>query len=683
MKPSKHSPRLDLEFSKNPHQNRLTSLFFTLMASVALLALSTISASAQTSTNYLANPGFELGTSGWTIVPPWTWNGPSYAVDNTNTWVYGSGDTIKVDVHGGTNTLKIWGYFQPYTTTPGVMQTFPASPDSQWAASGWVSTQVPDNIQTNSSGVSETAYLQVLFLDATTNYNVPLASYTSPAIDIHSPTTTWLELAVNDGSSNTNLTAPFGTAFVRLQLIFSQPDGYPGGSSYWDDVQLVSVSKPDPEITAQPVPLTRVYGQTATFSVVADGQTTLSYYWQKDGADITDPNAYGTNTATLTLSNLTTAAIGNYAVTVTDSAGSLTSDSAYLTVLDPGVLSITPPVGQTATNGGTAIFTVDAAGSSALTYQWRLNDVDLSDGGRISGATSPTLTVANLIADDAGTYSVWINYGSAIASTLLKVVSSSQLETNLLVNPGFEDGVFSEPWESGWVPFNGALLATTNDYYYLTTEPVSVYDGDYVCRTYASNPDNGLYQVNVPAVVGATYRAGGQFYVSSLDPMTGAAWTVLQVMFKNGSGGTISTFATSQIGTNFTTDAWTSLQVSNAVAGGLDLVAPAGTASITCQVYEYAQQGGGGSVYFDDLYVTQASQAPPAAVTITPWEDGGSMYLAFPTTAGVTYEVLYAGGLTSAGSWQTNTTVAGDGTVKTVSDPIGAGPRFYRVLAHY
>ena len=79
------------------------------------------------------------------------------------------------------------------------------------------------------------------------------------------------------------------------------------------------------------MPVTKVYGQTATFSVVADGATALSYKWQKDGADITDPNAYGVNTSTLTLSNVTTAMMGSYTLTVTDSAGSLTSDPAYLT----------------------------------------------------------------------------------------------------------------------------------------------------------------------------------------------------------------------------------------------------------------------------------------------------------------------------------------------------------------
>ena len=56
------------------------------------------------------------------------------------------------------------------------------------------------------------------------------------------------------------------------------------------------------------------------------------------------------------------------------------------------------------------------------------------------------------------------------------------------------------------------------------------------------------------------------------------------------------------------------------------------------------------------------------------------MNLAFPTTSGVTYEVLYANSLTSPITWHTNSTVAGDGSVKTVFDPIGPAQKYYRLL---
>jgi hypothetical protein len=59
------------------------------------------------------------------------------------------------------------------------------------------------------------------------------------------------------------------------------------------------------------------------------------------------------------------------------------------------------------------------------------------------------------------------------------------------------------------------------------------------------------------------------------------------------------------------------------------------------------------------------------------------MNLSFPTTSGVTYEVLYADSLNSPITWLTNSTIAGDATVKGVSYPASATKRFYRVLEHY
>ncbi len=671
MNPLKHPPGQTIEAAK-------TSIHRILPCILMALTLGLGAGSAFGAANSLVNPGFELGTTGWAAVPPWTWNGPAYDVENTNTIVYGGAATNKVIVHGGTNAFKVYGYFQPYTTTPGGMQTFAASPGSTWTASAWASTQIPNTMTS-----TESSFIEIMFLDATTNYSAPLATFYSAAMTPSSPQNTYLFFAATNALGDTNLTAPAGTAFIRYEIIFSQPAGYPGGSTYWDDAVLLNTSKPDPEITVQPLPTVTVnYGQTTNFSVVADGLTTLSYKWQKDNADISDPNAYGVTTATLTLSNVTTASQGSYTCIVSDQAGPLTSNPGNLVVNDPGIISITPPLGQTVTNGGTAHINVAASGSSALSFSWELNGNPIGNGGHVSGATTSNLTVSALSTADAGTYTVLVNGGAAQASSVIKVVPASQVATNLLINPGFEDGVLSEPWENGWLKFNGAEVDSTNNYYYLSATPVSVYDGLYCARTFASDPDNGIYENGLPAAPGATFHAGGWFYMSSFDPITGLANCTLQFMFKNAGGNTITTFNAPVIRTNFVTDTWTYLQVTNAT-GGFDIVAPAGTASATCQIYEYAQQGGGGSVYFDDLYVSLASVPAPPAFSISTSVSGGQINISFPTASGYTYDVLYSANAgSSLSTWQTNSTVVGDGTVKSVPDTMSAATRFYRVRAH-
>lgn len=68
--------------------------------------------------------------------------------------------------------------------------------------------------------------------------------------------------------------------------------------------------------------------------------------------------------------------------------------------------------------GATARFRVTAAGLAPITYQWRKNGAPLSDAGNISGATTPTLTVANASAADVATYTVVVtNPGGSATST--------------------------------------------------------------------------------------------------------------------------------------------------------------------------------------------------------------------------------------------------------------------------
>ncbi len=69
--------------------------------------------------------------------------------------------------------------------------------------------------------------------------------------------------------------------------------------------------------------------------------------------------------------------------------------------------------------GSTAVFTVEASGSSPLFYQWQKDAFPLSDNSRISGATTTTLTIANVQSADMGLYSVVVSnvYGVATSSS--------------------------------------------------------------------------------------------------------------------------------------------------------------------------------------------------------------------------------------------------------------------------
>jgi len=71
---------------------------------------------------------------------------------------------------------------------------------------------------------------------------------------------------------------------------------------------------------------------------------------------------------------------------------------------------------------------------------------------------------------------------------------------------------------------------------------------------------------------------------------------------------------------------------------------------------------------------------PTSGITLTTGRSGGNVVISFPTQSGVIYRVFYRDSL-AAVNWSLLTSVVGDGTVKTASDPVTATGRFYKVTA--
>lgn len=83
----------------------------------------------------------------------------------------------------------------------------------------------------------------------------------------------------------------------------------------------------------------------------------------------------------------------------------------------PAILA--QPVLQTNAVGETALFNVMATGSAPLSYQWRKNGVNLSDGARISGATTVSLAISNISAADVASYAVKVsNLSGSVTSSI-------------------------------------------------------------------------------------------------------------------------------------------------------------------------------------------------------------------------------------------------------------------------
>ena len=157
-----------------------------------------------------------------------------------------------------------------------------------------------------------------------------------------------------------------------------------------------------PAITGQPAVQTLCAGGNASFTVSATGLG-LTYQWQKNGSNISNGGTIsGATTPTLTLTSVASGDSGATFDCVVSGicSPSATSSAAALTVnTAPAITG--QPAAQTLCVGGNASYAVTATGT-ALTYQWQKNGSNIGNGGTISGATSPTLTLTGVASGDSG-----------------------------------------------------------------------------------------------------------------------------------------------------------------------------------------------------------------------------------------------------------------------------------------
>ncbi|MBL0926755.1 MAG: immunoglobulin domain-containing protein [Phycisphaerales bacterium] len=180
-----------------------------------------------------------------------------------------------------------------------------------------------------------------------------------------------------------------------------------------------------PSIGTQPGGSTVCEGQPASFSVAASGAT--GYQWRLNSVNIP-----GATSATYSIASATGGDAGSYDCVVSNACGSVTSTAATLTVnLGPSVT--TQPNGGTVCSSKPFSMTVAASGSGTLTFQWRKNGVNVTNGGTISGATSPTLSWTAVTTADSGSY-------DCVVTNLCGSASSSAATLSVFRIPGDVDG---------------------------------------------------------------------------------------------------------------------------------------------------------------------------------------------------------------------------------------------------
>ena len=168
-----------------------------------------------------------------------------------------------------------------------------------------------------------------------------------------------------------------------------------------------------PAITTQPQSKAVAQNDAVSFTVAASGSAPLHYQWSFNGAPVV-----GGISSTLTIPKVHSGNAGSYAVVVTNSVGTATSVVAVLTCNAPPYI-LSQPQNQMVGQGQNGSFSVASIGLAPVTYQWRRN------GLAVAGATSSTLALTNIQANQAGSYTVALtnSYGSVTSAVATLTVN--------------------------------------------------------------------------------------------------------------------------------------------------------------------------------------------------------------------------------------------------------------------
>jgi hypothetical protein len=170
------------------------------------------------------------------------------------------------------------------------------------------------------------------------------------------------------------------------------------------------------QFTLQPLSQIAPLHGTATFDALADGLPAPTYQWSFNGSPIP-----GATSASLTLTNIGTNALGNYQVVASNPYSAVTSAVAAL-YMSPSLQN--PFSGVVGVWGKDATLSVFAQGSGALFYQW------FKDGVLLAGATNASLVFPSVQFTNGGLYHVVVTsaFGSVTNVPAQLVVNPAEVE---------------------------------------------------------------------------------------------------------------------------------------------------------------------------------------------------------------------------------------------------------------
>jgi hypothetical protein len=169
-----------------------------------------------------------------------------------------------------------------------------------------------------------------------------------------------------------------------------------------------------PFITSQPVDQKVLDGQAAEFSVVASGDSPLSYQWVKNGSDVE-----GATSSIYSIPTVGTGDLGSYNVKINNPAGSITSSNASLNLFQAPVIT-SQPQNLDLMVSGVGYLNVGVMGDQPFAFQWDKN------GEIILAATGSAFEITNAQISDSGNYSVTVSNVAGSVKSDLAIVTVNE-----------------------------------------------------------------------------------------------------------------------------------------------------------------------------------------------------------------------------------------------------------------
>ena len=232
----------------------------------------------------------------------------------------------------------------------------------------------------------------------------------------------WQEVSAPDGNASSYTfvaeAAQYGSQY-RCEVSNSS-------GSVYSDTATLKINMAKPKIITQPLSLTVITGETATFKVVASGELlTYQWYMREAGGTLKPLQAVSAKKDTFKVVTKLAHDGRQYCCKVSNPAGNTYTVTVTLHVIDAKPKIVTQPSSFDVKAGTTVTFHVEATGTN-LKYQWYMREAggELKPLSAVSAKTD-TLKVVTKKSHDGRQYccKVWNSAGSTYTKTVTLNVS--------------------------------------------------------------------------------------------------------------------------------------------------------------------------------------------------------------------------------------------------------------------